>query len=278
MRLLSLLLLSCAVFAQELALRPTLQSGDVFELELVRSREDSRRPQLNGSSRTPVQVRVLEAGPNGFVLAWRPGATSFDNPEIVKNPVAALAANALKDTPLEIVLDPGGKFSGLRNQAAVTTKLLALRDESFARYSAGLDDPQRKQAVANIVQRLLAPEALLSAAAADVQTYFSLHGSKLTRAKPVETAIQQPSPQGSGTIAATYRVTLELLDAHEAKIATITTYPKQPALKLADSGYYVYNRAFGIMSDVVIVRSAAGADSFSRKDTSEIRLVTKPAR
>jgi len=298
------LLLSVCALAQEIELRPQLRAGDAFELEYVRAREDSRRPQMSGSSRTPVHVRVLEAGPKGFVLDWRQGATAFDNPEIVKNPIAAAAANAVKDMRLEAVLGPDGAFQRLRNEAEVLPKLQSMLDGMLAAFGQQLPDPTQRQTVENLIRRLMSPRTLLSSATHDLQTYFGLHGAKLTKGETVETLIEQPSPLGSGTIPAAFRLTLESMDAHEAKILSATEYdgralsaltaqllaqaasgaantppPVQPrAVEMSDSGRYVYSRAFGIMSEVVVTRRIVAGDALNRTDGWEIRLVKRPER
>ena len=274
--------------------------GDSFELELVRVREDSRRPQANGKSRTVVRVRVLEAGPKGFVLEWQQGATAFDNPEIVKNPIAAAAANAVKDMSIEAILGSDGEYVGLRNQAEVAGKLQSMLDGMLSSIGKQLQDPSQRQTVETLARRLMSPEFLLSAAASDVQTYFGLHGAVLVKGKSVETPIQQPSPLGSGTVPATFRVTLESLDAHQANLSSDTAYDpralaaltKQLAaqaapgatstplstVEMTDSGRYIYNRAFGLMNEVAITRRIVAGEGATRVDGREIRLLTRPNR
>ena len=300
MRFTALLILSSAVFAQELTLRPSLQLGDTFELEFSRAREDSRRPQTNAKSRTVVRVRVLEAGPKGFVLDWQPGETAFDNPEIVKNPIAAAAANAVKDMRLEAILGPDGAYAKLRNEAEVLSKLQSMLDGMLMSLGQQLQDASQRQTVETLARRLLSPQLLLSAAANDVQTYFGLQGVTLAKGKPIETAIQQPSPLGSGTIPATFRVTLESLDAHQANLSSATAYdaralveltkqliaqaapsatPSLPStVEMSDSGRYVYNRAFGIMNEVTITRRIVAGEGITRVDSRQIRLLTRPTR
>lgn len=296
----ALLVLPLLSWAQELTLRPSLRVGDSFELELVRVREDSRRPQANGKSRTVVRVRVLEAGPKGFVLEWQQGATAFDNPEIVKNPIAAAAANAVKDMSIEAILGSDGEYVGLRNQAEVAGKLQSMLDGMLSSIGKQLRDPSQRQTVETLARRLMSPEFLLSAAASDVQTYFGLHGAVLVKGKSVETAIQQPSPLGSGTVPATFRVTLESLDAHEANLSSDTAYDpralaaltKQLAaqaapgatstplstVEMTDSGRYIYNRAFGLMNELAITRRIVAGEGATRVDGREIRLLTRPNR
>ena len=290
--------IAAAASAQEIALRPALETGDEFELEFIRAREDSRRPQANGRSRTVVRVRVSEAGPKGFVLDWQQGVTEFDNPEIVKNPIAAAAANGAKDMRLEIVLGPDGRFTGLRNQAEVTAKMQSALDSMLASVGKQVPDAKQRQAVETVIRRLMSPQLLLSAAASDVQTYFGLNGAVLTKGKPTETEIRQQAPVGITMMPARFRLTLDSLDAHEAKLSSTTAYDPQalaamakdllaqaapgaappPNMEMSDTGRYVFNRAFGLMNEMIIARRITAGEGAARLDGREIRLITRPKR
>ena len=286
--------------AQVLSLRPSLQVGDQFELELIRSREDAARPQSNGKSRTVIHVAVLEAGAKGFLLEWRQGATSYNNPDIVKNPVAAAAANAFKDMRLEVILGPNGNFTGLRNQEEVTAKLQSALDSMLSTLVPRVENPQERKTAEAIVRRLMSPQILLSTAASDVQTYFGVYGLSVSKGKPVENIVQQTSPLGPGAIPATFRLTLETLDAHQATLTSTTSHDPRvlaeltkqllakappgsvsnppPTLEMSDLGRYVYNRAFGLMNEVNIARRVTVGPGTARIDGRQIRLLTRPTR
>ena len=62
--------------AQTISTKPQLRPGDAFRLEATRVRRDSTQPQQDGRSRTTVELRVLTATPDGFVIEWSPGLTS----------------------------------------------------------------------------------------------------------------------------------------------------------------------------------------------------------
>jgi hypothetical protein len=291
--------LPLAAWAVEITVRPALRPGDRFELELIRSREDSRRPQMNGRSRTPVKVQVLEAGPKELVLVWEQGATSFDNPEIVKNPIAAAAANAAKGLRLEVVLSPEGKYLRLRNEAEVLQKLQAVVDGMLTSMAAQTPDPAQRKSVEALIRRVMSPQVMLQSAASDVQSYFGLHGTTLVSGKPVETKLQQASPLGQGTIPSSLKISLDSADAHEAHITTTNTYDpaslealtkqmlaqsgapagaKPVPIKVSDTGKYVYNRAFGIMNEIVFTRRTDAGPAGGHVDGRQYRLTTRPAR
>lgn len=289
-------------FSQELTLRPTLQVDDTFELEIIRLREDSRRPQMNGRSRTPIHVRVLESNPKGLLLEWKQGATEFDNPEIIKNPIAAAASNAVKDLVLQLELNPAGQFARLRNEAEVTAKLQTVMESLLTALGRQIPDANQRQQVESLVRRLMSPPVLLASATRDAQTYFALNGATVDKEKPFTADLQQPSPFGGGAIPARFRLTLDSLDAHSASLATTTTYDPQavarfsaqllaqaapasaqsaakpPALHIEDSAAYTYNRAFGLMSDVVVRRRVSASGALNALDGWDIRLTRRPGQ
>ncbi|MBK7928798.1 MAG: hypothetical protein IPJ98_15285 [Bryobacterales bacterium] len=223
----------CLAFSQDLTLRPTLQVDDTFELEIIRLREDSRRPQMNGRSRTPIHVRVLESNPKGFLLEWKQGATEFDNPEIIKNPIAAAASNAVKDFVLQLELNPAGQFARLRNEAEVTAKLQNVMESLLAALGRQIPDAQQRQQVDSLVRRLMSPPVLLASATRDAQTYFALNGATVNKEQPFTADLQQPSPFGGGAIPARFRLTLDSLDAHSASLTATTTYDPQAVARFS---------------------------------------------
>lgn len=295
LRLFLVPLLACLTFAQELSIRPTLQVDDSFELECIRIREDSRRPQANGRSRTRISVRVLEANPKGFLLEWKQDATEFDNPEIIRNPIAAAASSAVKDLALQLELDAAGRFTRLRNEAEVTAKLRGVLESALASVARQISDARQRQSAETIVHRLMSPPVLLASAVRDAQTYFALNGASVNKEKPFTANLQQPSPIGGGTLPAQFRLTLDSIDAHTAKLSTVTVYdPKAvsqfsaqlaaqgapggeaPQLHIEDSAAYVYNRAYGIMGDVVVRRRITAGESINALDGWDIRLTRRP--
>ena len=84
----AILVYACAAcgLAQEVTLLPRFKAGDRFRLELTRTREDSRRPQANGTGRTPVDVA------NGVGGRGRAGG-----PPVLHKDTAALIQQLIED-------------------------------------------------------------------------------------------------------------------------------------------------------------------------------------
>src|SRR5688500_15671147 len=94
--------------AQDIAIKPLPRAGDQFRLEVTRLRETSARPQLDGKSTTPVDVRVETVTESGMTLAWTSGTTTFENPQLAQNPLLVAAAKAVAGLVLRINLNADG--------------------------------------------------------------------------------------------------------------------------------------------------------------------------
>lgn len=302
-RLLLLAVFAVVAFTQETTLRPNLRTGDEFSLEMIRTRDDPRRGSLSGKSRTPVAVRVLEVTSNGLLLDWQFGATQFDNPNVLKNPVAAAAVNAFKDIRFEVILNSEGQYQGLRNEAEVSKKLAGLTEALLAAISRQIANPQTRKALEASAPAMMAPKTLLSSATRDIQTYFDLYGTSLTPGQSVEKATQRSSPLGSGAIPANVRLTLEKVAESSLSLSTTTTYDpaslqeltikmieqtgrtvspaeraKMPDMQVIDEGKCIFDPSFGLMREVAINRVSSRADGYKRLDSWQIRLLNAPAR
>ena len=86
--------------AADVSLLPAWKKGERVEYELVKTRRKERGGvvQSDETTRTPVTVEVLEAGRSGFLLAWTPGETRFDNPAL-----AALGTPKTENVPIAAI-------------------------------------------------------------------------------------------------------------------------------------------------------------------------------
>src|SRR5262245_21523519 len=91
--------------AQDITLIPQLRADDAFQLEVVRTRENSSRPLQSSKARSRVDVRVVSAGSDGFVIEWVPGETVFDNPQAAQDPLVAAASQALRGIKFRLNLN-----------------------------------------------------------------------------------------------------------------------------------------------------------------------------
>lgn len=126
-------------FAQDIKLMPQLRPGDEFRLEVTRIRGDSTLPQQSGRSRTVVEVHVLSATPEGFVLDWQSGDTVLENAAAAQDPMVAIVGEALRGVVFRLTLNADGRLTGVANQAEVRPKLQAMLDRIVQNLSSDGD-------------------------------------------------------------------------------------------------------------------------------------------
>ena len=296
------LFIACApAQAQDIAIKPLLRAGDQFRLEVTRLRENSARPQLDGKSTTPVDVRVETVTDSGMTLAWTSGTTTFENPQLAQNPLLAAAAKAVAGLVLRINLNADGELTGLANEAEVASRLKATVDAIVGALAAKLPDEQKKPFQA-VIGQLLSPSVLIASATREAQIYFGLNGVTVSAGDAVERSVDQPNPLGSGSIPAMLTISAESATADSATLITKSSYDpeslrrvtlgfieqsgkrlppealaKLPQIQMDDTGRYVLDRPVGLMREVTVNRRvSAGANQ--RADGWEIRLTQPPQR
>ncbi|HET9219185.1 MAG TPA: hypothetical protein VFR18_19525 [Terriglobia bacterium] len=300
-RIVPFTLIALMTLVQDIELRPKLVTGDKFRLEVTRTRKDSARPNMAASGRTPVDVQVISAGADGFVLDWVPGDTVFDNPQVMQDPNIGAAAQATRGMRFRIALTGDGEFNGLLNEAEVAPKLQAIVGSVVGELAIRLPWDQRKK-FETMMAQVLSPAALISSATQDAQVYWGLYGAALTPGESVAVDLEQPNPLGGTPIPATFTVRMDAATASAATITTTTTYQKDaltrmtlelaqragapikpqdaakiPPMQMADDGKYDFDRVSGLMKNVAINRRIV-AGGQERLDGWIITLVESPKR
>jgi hypothetical protein len=293
--------MSTTSFAQEIALSPALRAGDAFRLESTRTRQNSARPQLDATSRTNIDVRVVTATPDGFVVEWGAAGTTFDNQQLAQDPLLIASSKALEGLRLRLQLNAEGELTGILNQDEVSSRLQAAVDV-IVRGLMQTIPPEQQKGVQGLIAQALSPPALIGSATREAEIYFGLSGVGLSPGEAVETRIEQPSPLG-GTLPAMFRVQLESATATSAVVTTTVTYDgaalvkmtrelveqqsgkpipaeelaKIPPFQMNDDAKYVFDRQLGLMREVVVNRRFSAGPQ-ARLDRWEIRLVAPPRR
>lgn len=291
-------LLSVAFVAQPIPIRPRLLPGDEFQLEVSRTREDSRRPQTNHVARTLVDVRIVSAGPDGYVMDWKPGPVTLE-PKVV-DPMLSAVSQIIGGLQFRIALDVDGGFERIANEAEVLPKLQGALDHVIRQMQKGMPAADAKRAE-DLVRQTLSPANLIAIATNDAQTYVSMYGAELAVGETVDVPVEQPNPFGGGPLSATRRVRILSASAESATLASSTVYDrgtlekmikalagqanvKVPAeeltklkLEMSDETRYVFDRSTGLFSEVTNERRVSSGD-MRRLDKCTIRLVKRPRR
>jgi len=292
---------AATIHGQQIEVAPRLKAGDEFSLNVIHARENSSRPEQNAKSTTTIAVRVLTATPEGLTLAWTPGDSSIDNPQLARDPMITAAMDAVRGVSLHLKLSPDGEYNGLSNENEVVSRLQKAADGMMRELMKKLPEDKRSQ-FQSMMSSVLSPTMLIASATRDAQTYFDMNGATLDVGKPVEVEIQQPNPFGGEPMPARLRATAASATTTEAVINTTTTYDaavlvkmtealvaktgqsltpeqiaKAPPMKMADEARYVLDRKLGLIREAQLERRVEAGPT-RRLDRWDFRLLKAPTR
>jgi hypothetical protein len=244
---------------------------------------------------------VTEASAERTMLDWTFGATTVESGQLGQDPLFLAASQVVNDLVLQITLDASGEYSGLANEAEITSKLQRAIDVIVSGFAAKLPPEQRKGFQAS-VGRALPPPVVIASATREAQMYFGLNGVTVAVGQAVEIDVDQPNPLGSGVIPATVSIRAESVTPDAAVLTTRTTYDdaallrltralveqsgapvsaevlaRLPPVKMDDEARYVFDRTVGLMRQVNVTRRVT-AGTTQRLDSWEIRLTRVPQR
>ena len=263
-----------------------MRAGDEFSLKLIRTRENSSRPQHDGKSTTIVAVRVVEATPEGLTLDWTPGQTSFENPKVAGDPVLLAAASGhARHQPA-----PQPKFGrrilrSMRMRMKFIPRLEAGVDVIIRELTNKVPEEQRKNFQSLVASSSYSPALLVASATREAQMYFGLNGARSGRWRSRwKLELNSSNPLGGDAVPARWRVLAESATKTSVVIKTTTTYDsaalmrltrallekggqvlseeelaKAPPLTMEDEGQYVFDRKIGLMREAVVKRRLKAA-------------------
>ena len=208
------------VGTEQIDFLPQWRPGQIIQVGRSESQEDSGSEI--GISSTPVEIEVLEASTDGFVLAWEMGDTAVD-----------YAALALPDGTWEELLElseirmvyeagPSGEYLGILNLDEVKDKMEQLIDFLVEAGGIGPEEVEQFREIA------LSDEAIQVTAAQDLILYHSLYGLRIDATTTEVWDTSLPNVFGGEPFPATQ--TTEVItpqDPNGCVLVTVTVEPEE---------------------------------------------------
>jgi len=195
--------------ARPIVLKPAFEAGDAFALMMSKTRErvEGGNVVFRGRTETPVDVTVVRAGPEGWLIDWTFGRTRLvEPPNLPPPPDAAL----FDGVTLRLRLDASGRPRSVENYPEVRQRI----EDAIAAVLAPIGDPAaRGRAAALLRESLGSQQQVESHVLADIGQYFLPYSAPLDAAEPRQREVELPSPAGSQPLRAIDRFTAMRLDA-----------------------------------------------------------------
>ena len=288
---------ACLLAAQTLTVQPAFTAGETLQLELKKTREDSRAPRSYVAV-TPVAARVLSTDASGTVVDWVPGKTEVSDPALLENPMLKAAMDVLEGLHLEILLDPNGAFHHLRNEADVVKNLTEATAVMGRELAKTIPNDARRKQFTEMFETVASPEVLIASASREAALYFGVNGAVLEEAKPVKETVEMINPLGGGVIKGEMEMRVASRNALLGQASVEVTHSYDPALmtqmlkelakhagaqvpadanvpqiRFTDKATYLIDTRSGHVRSVSHVRTIEGGPGMKRVDTTSVRLV-----
>ena len=294
-----LVALLCArtLAAQTLTVQPHFQAGQTLQLEVKKTRQDSRATR-SYTATTPVAVKVLSVDASGSVVEWTPGETEVSDPSLLENPMLKSAMDVLEGLHLEILLDPNGAFHHLRNEAEVVKQLTEATAVMGRELAKTIADEAKRRQFTGMFETIASPEVLISSATREAALYFGANGAVLELGKPVKETVEMTNPVGGGVMKGEMEMRIASLNQMLGQASIEVTHSYDPALmtqmlkelakhagaqvpadanvpeiRFADKATYLIDTGSGHVRSVSHMRTIEGGPGMKRVDTTSVRLV-----
>ncbi|MGE0642767.1 MAG: hypothetical protein AB7P24_03760 [Nitrospira sp.] len=193
--------------AQSVEIIPHWKTGDSVELIVTRVREKSLdgRSTRSGTTHTRFSLEVLRADPQGYLVGWTVGATTFEVPAPSES-ILRQVVGLMQGLQIQLEIDPHGAITGVRNWEALRNEMQKKLDALSANAAA----LQRENADQALMGNLRAQWDVMFSTKAqiervctrDAQTYFRIFGRTYTRGQHDEYQSVLDNPLGGAPLPA----------------------------------------------------------------------------
>ncbi len=306
MRCASWILLCAAGFAardeRKVELPHDWKPGTSYHVELTKIREDLEEGKLvaRHSSRSPIDVEVLQRRQDGYTLRWTHGRPETQTDVRISGALVDRISGLVEGLRVDVLADASGSVTGPADVAAMERHFdlagRALLEE--IRGKNALDSAQLETLTRSLSE--LKGASLVTSYLQAPRLFYLPSGSSLTVGERREYEDVLPNPFGGDPLPSRASLTLTRLDpvAHEAVVdwrqvidpdragpileASIRAFVKRTGQELPqeasltfdaieDAATWVYDVTTGIPKSVVMTRATSMAGR-RRIDTTEMRV------
>ncbi|CAH0530369.1 hypothetical protein [Vibrio hippocampi] len=208
------------------------QSYTVTKIGKISLRGDPYEVTTNSD----ITISVLERVGDGYLLGWKFGETTFDDPTITENPIVLTITNILNGFEMKLVVNRYGELLDVKNWAEMRDRVFTIVDNLMSILSK--EDVLSKEQLEAVKQQILSmyetKEQAINITTRSVRLYFVASGVKYNLDEPIVYDGVSPNIFGGDPIPAKMTLTLESIDK-EADIAKVSWFQEvdQDALQQA---------------------------------------------
>lgn len=209
--------------ADTLKLEPQWKQGEKKSYEIVKTLKKvaSGKVLVDATNRTDLQIAVIKADSQGYLVSWTMGETKFAEAKLAEHPIVKQVANLLKDYPIILQVAPTGELKGVQNWKELKAKATeALKAMAQLWDQSGLDKNLVTQMKEQLASTFATKEKIDQMCTREANLFFMALGRTYQTGKNMTYDTLLPNPIGGEAFPATGSFVLKSYDKTTGK-ATI---------------------------------------------------------
>ncbi len=205
-------------------LTPQWKKGDILQYTMIRTRLKSQAETTISKSKstTPVNIEIIEADDNGYLLSWTMGETVFEDLKQASDPLVRMMINITKDFNILLKLDRYATITQVKNwkdlqKASFDTIQTLARSMKDAGMDNATIETIRKQLESMCATR----EQIEQLCTREPQMFFLTLGRSYPLSTSIDYQDRLPNPFGGDPFPSRASFILEKVDAG-SDIAVVT--------------------------------------------------------
>lgn len=210
---------------------PRWKKGEKLRYEIVKVRRRSQgdKTTLKSGTRTDLEIEVLNASEDGYVLGWTSGEAKFDDPKQGADPLARAMNNLLKDYRIVLELDSEAAIKGVQNWKEMQKTSAKWLDAMMQNLAArGADQGTVTKIRAQLAATFSTKQQIERVWTREAELFFMALGIELGPSKPLEYSDKLPNPLGGEPLPTRAQFALKELDRAAGRVTITWTQTAVP--------------------------------------------------
>jgi len=175
------------------------QVGERLQYEIVKSGRKTRDGEatLKATTRTDLEIEVLRADADGYLIAWTQGETRFDDPQPAADPMLQRMTNLVRGLRVLLQIDSEANVVGVRNwkelKETIGKILSTVTDELKI---SGMDATMLSKITAQLASMYATREQIEMMCTREPRMFFLVLGGSFSASEPTEYQDRLPNPFG----------------------------------------------------------------------------------
>ena len=216
----------------EVSIQPVWKIGDKQRYERI----NIRRRTVNGketdksSARGPIDISVVESGEKGFLMRWRIGETTPDDPKAAADPNVRAMSGLVEGLEVDIELDNEATITGVRNWTEMKARAAKIAEAVLKAQEAAGADAKTLAAVKSTIETMFATKERVEQVFTKEPHVFFLPVGRVYPGigKPIEYDDHLPNPLGGPPFPCKGKFTLASYDRAKGRAVVAWTQTADP--------------------------------------------------